>query len=228
MKTYTIQEKMDILAQCIQELDLYSYIGKRHNKNYRFFVNQDSDEDMQKLHDFIIEQYPDLQNQYEEECRQKNRQIFFFEFMTNDHYGYWDEYIQCDSCYDVCHLASVDYNYYKEETIIEDEEEGIIHVCNHCLKDYYSDVYIKNKINKTNDWITMFDVDHMKKHGWKEPFPKKEFEAGMYGIWQEPEIIVLKVQETYSLDEYDFIFVRTDESPYHQEYTIMIKKKEVN
>ena len=55
---------------------------------------------------------------------------------------------------------------------------------------------------------------------------KSNYEYGLYGTVQYPKIILEKVQKEYP--NKDFIFVRIDESPYHQEFALMMKDKENN
>ena len=51
----------------------------------------------------------------------------------------------------------------------------------------------------------------------------KEYENGMYEINDNPE----KILEHYQTSNKDYIFVRTDENPYMQQFILMAKDKKI-
>ena len=214
MKTYTSEEKISIFSEALCELGLCSDIVKRFNQNYWFLVYQDTEEDWEKVVNYIKQKYPNIEDVWQFESNNNSYPLTFMDWITDEHYGNSDEYSICEDCRCAVHN---DYSYYREFTIIEDEYEGVIVICDKCLRadEERAKTYIRNHINKTNMWINMFTVEQMEQKGW---IKGKEYINGT------PEEILKNAQ--LNEPNKDFIFVRTDEDMFNYQYVIMSKEKE--
>ena len=214
MKTYTPEEKMNILSEALCELELCSDIVKRFNQNYWFLVNQDTEEDWEEVINYIKQKYSNIEEVWQFESNNNPYPLTFIDWITDEHCGNSDEYSICEDCRCAVHN---DYGYYREFTIYEDEYEGMIAICDNCLHEdaERANAYINCHINSSKKWITMFTVEEMEQKGWVKG---KEYING------DPESVLREAQ----LNEPNklFVFVRTDEGMFDCEYVIMSKEKE--
>lgn len=214
MKTYTPEEKITILSEALCELELCSDIVKRFNQDYWFLVNQDTNEDWEEVINYIKQKHPNIEEVWQFESNNNSYPLTFMDWITDEHYGNSDEYSICEDCRRAVHN---NYSYYKEFTLIDDEYEGVIAICDKCLREdeERTKTYIRNHINKSNMWINMFTVEQMEQKGW---IKGKEYINGT------PEEILKNAQ--LNEPNKDFVFVRTDEDMFNCQYVIMSKEKE--
>lgn len=212
MKT-NVNERMEELKKVLYDMELNSEISKRYNSDELFLLILDEDEDIKKAMQKALYNNPLFLIDYD-------RSYNLIDWFTQDNYGFTDEYYICEDCHAIFMQPSMDYSYYKEGILFEGEFDTVC-CCANCLKEYHSEEYIETCKNNPKKWITMYSKDDMISMGWN-PIGNKEYENGWYGINDNPE----KILEHYQTSNKDYIFVRTDENPFMQNFILMTKDKE--
>lgn len=214
MKIYSSKEKMEILANALNELEMCSDIRRRYGKEYDFLVYQDTEKDWEKIMSFIIKENPGIEQVWKHESAINPYPLTFIDWITDEHYGNSDEYSICEDCGQAVHN---DYGYYKEYTVFEAEFEGAIALCDNCLHEEEGrfQEYLKYYINNSDRCIDMFTNEEMKAKGW---VIEGQYRNG------DPKIFLEEAQQR--LPNKDFVFVRTDEDMFNIEYVLMSKDKQ--
>lgn len=225
MRKEKVNERMGLLKEAIYAQEkLQSEISERYETDEQFLLLHDTEKEIEEFLKNFLELNPEIKKEYELASQEKtyliNRPII--EWFTNDNYGFSDEWAQCEDCSCIFRLPSADISYYKDGIIYEGEFDDVV-CCKKCLDTFNKEDYINSKKNSSNEWIIMYSVDDMKELGWKK-INNKEYEYGSYGVLNDPKIILEKAQKEYP--DKDFVFVRINESPFHQESVLMMKEKE--
>ena len=214
MKTYSSKEKMEILANALNELEMCSDIRRRYGKEYDFLVYQDTEEDWEKIMSFIIKKNPGIEQVWKHESAINSYPLTFIDWITDEHYGNSDEYSICEDCGQAVH--NDDYRYYKEYTVFEAEFEGAIALCDKCLHEDEGrfQEYLNYYINNSDRCIDMFTYEEMEAKGW---VIDGQYHNG------DPKTFLKEAQKR--LPNKNFVFVRTDEDMFNIEYVLMCKEK---
>lgn len=198
-----LNERMEMLREKLNENDMISEVVSRYGYDEPFLLIEIAAEE-DKIRNF---------------CKEIANIEDLNEF-TEDNYGYSDEYLICEDCGVAFLDPKWDYNYHKEGAVFEDEFNTVC-CCEGCLKEYHSEEYINSCINNPKKWISMYSQKEMSNLGWT-PVNENEYEYGMYGVCDNP----LKILEKYQEKDKNYLFVRTNENPFAQQFILMVKDKE--
>lgn len=198
-----LNERMEMLREKLNENDMISEVVSRYGYDEPFLLIEIAAEE-DKIRKF---------------CKEIANIEDLNEF-TEDNYGYSDEYLICEDCGIAFQNPKWDYNYYKEGIIFEGEFEAVC-CCENCLKEFHIEEYINSCINDPKTWITMYSKEELSNLGWT-PVNENEYEYGMYGVCDNP----LKILEKYQEKDKNYLFVRTNENPFAQQFILMVKDKE--
>lgn len=167
---------------------------------------------------------------YEETCyelpeEEESKECFthWLDYLTQDMWGFCDEYSVCGCCNQVIRTSPDSYSWVANYWL--SEEEGEIY-CEDCIKaeENIRNSYLESLQNQNNKANTIFSNKELEEFGY-EKVNNNRYQSGWYDEHDDPEEILQKAESRYP--DGVFIFSICDTGQFHTDFDLWVLKESI-
>ena len=158
------------------------------------------------------------ETRYELPVEPLDRKYFteWLDYLTQDMWGFGDEYSVCNCCYQAFRSSPDSYSWTQTYWI----DNGEI-ICEECVRNEYAEEYIESLHNNPKSANTILSDRELRNLGY-ERFNDYHYEHGWYGTMNDPERIAEEMKRLYP--EHDYVFSICNNEQFRTEFDLWVKE----